>query len=183
MQIVPSKLNPRSADFQANAAHVRGLVEASNGKVEQVSQGGGQVARQKHTARGKLLPRERVEQLLDPGTPFLEIGQLAVLGMYDDEAPSIGVIAGIGGIQGRQCVIVANNATVKGGTHYPMTVKKHFRVQEIVKQNHLPCIYLVDLGGGCLPPQEEVFPDRDHFGRIFYNRANVSAKGIPPRYR
>lgn len=179
MQIVQSKLNPRSAEFQANAAHMRGLVEALKGKVEQVSQGGGQAAREKHIARGKLLPRERVEQLLDAGTPFLEIGQLAALGMYGDEAPSAGVIAGIGRVQGRQCVIVANDATVKGGTYYPMTVKKHLRAQEIAEQNHLPCIYLVDSGGGYLPRQDEVFPDRDHFGRIFYNMANMSAKGIP----
>lgn len=148
MQIVSSKLNPRSADFQANAAHMRALVEELRGKVEQVSQGGGQSAQQKHTARGKLLPRERVEQLLDPGTSFLEIGQMAALGMYDDEAPSAGVIAGIGRVQGHQCVIVANDATVKGGTYYPMTVKKHLRAQEIAEQNHLPCIYLVDSGGG-----------------------------------
>jgi 3-methylcrotonyl-CoA carboxylase beta subunit len=179
VQVIPSKLNPRSAEFQANAARMRGLSDELRAKVEQVAQGGGAAARQKHIARGKLLPRERIEQLLDPGTPFLEIGQLAALGMYDDEAPSAGIIAGVGRVQGRECVIVANDATVKGGTYYPMTVKKHLRAQEIAEQNLLPCIYLVDSGGGYLPRQDEVFPDRDHFGRIFFNQANMSAKGIP----
>ncbi|MCP5340572.1 MAG: methylcrotonoyl-CoA carboxylase, partial [Sinobacteraceae bacterium] len=144
-----------------------------------IAQGGGEKARAKHTARGKLLPRERVNHLLDPGTPFLEVGQLAAFGMYDDEAPSAGVITGIGRVNGNECMIVANDATVKGGTYYPMTVKKHLRAQEIAEQNHLPCIYLVDSGGAFLPRQDEVFPDRDHFGRIFYNQANMSAKGIP----
>src|SRR5690606_17741107 len=128
---------------------------------------------------GKLLPRDRVNHLLDPGTPFLEVGQLAALGMYDDEAPSAGVITGIGRVKGVECMIVANDATVKGGTYYPMTVKKHLRAQEIAEQNNLPCIYLVDPGGACRPRQDEVFPDRDHFGRIFYSQANMSAKGIP----
>jgi 3-methylcrotonyl-CoA carboxylase beta subunit len=179
VQVIASKLNPRSAEFQANAAHLRGLSDELRGKVERAAQGGGAAARQKHIARGKLLPRERIEQLLDPGTPFLEIGQLAALGMYDDEAPAAGIIAGVGRVQGRECVIVANDATVKGGTYYPMTVKKHLRAQEIAEQNLLPCIYLVDSGGGYLPRQDEVFPDRDHFGRIFFNQANMSAKGIP----
>ena len=179
MQVIQSKLNARSTDFQANAVHMRGLVGELRTVVERVGLGGGDAPRQKHVARGKLLPRERIEQLLDPGTPFLEIGQLAALGMYDDEAPSAGVIAGIGRIEGRECIIIANDATVKGGTYYPMTVKKHLRAQEIAEQNHLPCIYLVDSGGGYLPRQDEVFPDREHFGRIFFNQANMSAKGIP----
>lgn len=179
MQVIESKLNPRSADFQANATHMSGLVEELRHKVEQVAQGGPERARQKHIARGKLLPRERVERLLDPGAPFLEIGQLAALGMYDDQAPSGGLIAGIGIIHGRECMIIANDATVKGGTLFPMTVKKHLRAQEIALQNELPCIYLVDSGGGFLQLQDEIFPDSNHFGRSFYNQANMSAKGIP----
>jgi 3-methylcrotonyl-CoA carboxylase beta subunit len=146
-------------------------------QVEKAALGGGAVARERHTARGKLLPRDRVAQLLDPGTPFLEIGQLAAHGMYDGEAPAAGVITGIGRIQGVDCMVVANDATVKGGTYYPMTVKKHLRAQEVAQQNHLPCIYLVDSGGAFLPRQDEVFPDREHFGRIFYNQANMSALG------
>ena len=179
MQVIKSQLNPRSADFQTNAERMRGLVDELRAKATHIAQGGGEAARKKHVARGKLLPRERVAQLLDPGTPFLEIGQFAALGMYDDEAPAAGVIAGVGRVQGQECVIVANDATVKGGTYYPMTVKKHLRAQEIAEQNHLPCIYLVDSGGAFLPAQDQVFPDRDHFGRIFYNQAQMSAKGIP----
>ena len=179
MQALKSQINPRSAEFKVNADAMRTLVDDLRGKTAKAALGGGEAARAKHAARGKLLPRERIEQLLDPGTPFLEIGQLAALGMYDDEAPAAGVIAGIGLLHGRECVIVANDATVKGGTYYPMTVKKHLRAQEIADQNHLPCIYLVDSGGGYLPRQDEVFPDRDHFGRIFFNQANMSAKGIP----
>ncbi|RYD95606.1 MAG: methylcrotonoyl-CoA carboxylase, partial [Sphingomonadales bacterium] len=170
---------PQSADFRANAAAMRGLVDDLRAKTAQVSLGGGESSRAKHVARGKLLPRERVERLLDPGTPFLEVGQLAAFGMYDGEAPAAGVIAGIGRIQGQECMIVANDATVKGGTYYPMTVKKHLRAQEIAQENRLPCVYLVDSGGAYLPRQDEVFPDRDHFGRIFYNQANLSAAGIP----
>ena len=179
MESLRSKLNTRSEEFQANAKHMRSLVEDLRGKAAEVSQGGGEAARAKHTGRGKLLPRDRVNHLLDPGTPLLEIGQLAAYGMYDDDAPSAGVIAGIGRVQGVECMIVANDATVKGGTYYPMTVKKHLRAQEIAEQNNLPCIYLVDSGGAFLPKQDEVFPDRDHFGRIFFNQANMSAKGIP----
>ena len=179
MSTIKSAINTRSADFQSNAATMRGLVDDLRAKAAEVSLGGGEAARAKHTARGKLLPRDRVGHLLDPGTPFLEVGQMAAFGMYDDEAPSAGVITGIGRVQGVECMIVANDATVKGGTYYPMTVKKHLRAQEIAEQNNLPCVYLVDSGGAFLPRQDEVFPDRDHFGRIFFNQANMSAKGIP----
>ncbi|NMG49142.1 methylcrotonoyl-CoA carboxylase [Azoarcus communis] len=179
MSTIKSSINTRAADFQANAASLRAMVEDLRAKAAEVSLGGGDAARAKHTARGKLLPRDRVDHLLDPGTPFLEVGQLAAHGMYDNEAPSAGVITGIGRVQGVECMIVANDATVKGGTYYPMTVKKHLRAQEIAEQNNLPCVYLVDSGGAFLPRQDEVFPDRDHFGRIFYNQANMSAKGIP----
>ncbi len=179
MQALKSQINPRSEEFRANAELMRAQVEDLRAKAAEVAQGGGEVARARHTARGKLLPRDRVNHLLDPGSPFLEVGQLAAYGMYDNEAPSAGVITGIGRVQGQECMIVANDATVKGGTYYPMTVKKHLRAQEIAEANHLPCIYLVDSGGAYLPRQDEVFPDRDHFGRIFYNQANMSAKGIP----
>jgi 3-methylcrotonyl-CoA carboxylase beta subunit len=179
MQALKSQINTRSAEFRANADGLRTLVEDLRTKADEAAFGGGETARARHTGRGKLLPRDRVAQLLDPGTPFLEIGQLAAYGMYDGDAPSAGVITGIGRIQGVDCMVVANDATVKGGTYYPMTVKKHLRAQEIADQNHLPCIYLVDSGGAFLPRQDEVFPDRDHFGRIFYNQANLSAKGIP----
>ncbi|APA88541.1 methylcrotonoyl-CoA carboxylase [Paraburkholderia sprentiae WSM5005] len=179
MPIIESKLNPRSDDFRANAAALEALVADLRAKVEQLAQGGGQAARDKHTSRGKLLPRERIAQLLDPGTPFLELSQLAAYGMYNDDAPGAGVITGIGRIAGQECVIVCNDATVKGGTYYPVTVKKHVRAQEIASENRLPCVYLVDSGGANLPNQDDVFPDRDHFGRIFYNQANLSAAGIP----
>ena len=179
MSVIKSRINPRSAEFQANAAAMRTLVADLRDKVAEVALGGNEAARQKHVSRGKLLPRERVNHLLDPGTPFLEIGQLAAYGLYDNEAPAAGMITGIGRVQGSECMIVANDATVKGGTYYPLTVKKHLRAQEIAEQNHLPCIYLVDSGGAFLPKQDEVFPDRDHFGRIFFNQANMSAKGIP----
>ena len=173
-----TQLNARSADFQANAEVMRGLVENLQAEVAQVAQGGGEAARAKHTGRGKLLPRDRVQMLLDPGTPFLELAPLAALGMYQGAAPCAGLIAGVGRVSGVDCMIVCNDATVKGGTYYPMTVKKHLRAQEIAMQNHLPCIYLVDSGGANLPNQDDVFPDRDHFGRIFYNQANMSAQGI-----
>jgi len=178
MTQLESRLNPRSAEFQANAAAMRALVDDLRSQFAKVEQGGGEAARAKHTARGKLLPRERVNQLLDPGTPFLELSPLAAHGMYDGAAPGAGVITGIGRVNGVDCVIVCNDATVKGGTYYPMTVKKHLRAQEIAEQNRLPCIYLVDSGGANLPNQDEVFPDREHFGRIFYNQANMSAQGI-----
>ena len=183
MPVLETKLKPRSAEFQANARAMRGLVEDLNTQLAKASLGGGELARAKHTARGKLLPRDRVQLLLDPGTPFLELSPLAAMGLYpdrdgSDSAPSAGVIAGIGRVQGVDCMIVCNDATVKGGTYYPLTVKKHLRAQEIAQQNRLPCIYLVDSGGANLPNQDEVFPDRDHFGRIFFNQANMSAQGI-----
>jgi 3-methylcrotonyl-CoA carboxylase beta subunit len=183
MPALDSKLNPRSADFVANATAMRTLVTDLQAQIDRAALGGGDAARAKHTARGKLLPRDRVGMLLDPGTPFLELSPLAALGMYPDRdgtdsAPCAGVIAGIGRVSGVDCMIVCNDATVKGGTYYPLTVKKHLRAQEIAAQNHLPCIYLVDSGGANLPNQDEVFPDRDHFGRIFFNQANMSAQGI-----
>ena len=179
MQALKSNVNSRSDEFKANAAAMRGLVNDLREKFASVAGGGGADACAKHVARGKLLPRERVDHLVDPGASFLEVGQLAAYGMYDGEAPSAGVITGIGRVQGVECMIVANDATVKGGSYYPMTVKKHLRAQEIAEQNNLPCIYLVDSGGANLPRQDEVFPDREHFGRIFFNQANMSAKGIP----
>jgi 3-methylcrotonyl-CoA carboxylase beta subunit len=178
MPVIQSQVNTRSPEFQANAQAMQHLVEVLRGHVDNVLQGGGPAACSKHTARGKLLPRHRIDLLLDAGSAFLEIGQLAAWGLYDHAAPSAGVVAGIGRICGVECMVVANDATVKGGTYYPLTVKKHLRAQEIAEQNHLPCIYLVDSGGAFLPKQDEVFPDRDHFGRIFFNQANMSAKGI-----
>ncbi|MDO8459035.1 MAG: carboxyl transferase domain-containing protein [Burkholderiaceae bacterium] len=183
MPVLETKLNARSADFVANAAAMRALVDDLNAKVNQAALGGGPVARARHTARGKLLPRDRVQMLLDPGTPFLELSPLAAYGMYPDKdgsdsAPCAGVITGIGRVSGIDCMIVCNDATVKGGTYYPLTVKKHLRAQEVAQQNKLPCIYLVDSGGANLPNQDEVFPDRDHFGRIFFNQATMSAEGI-----
>ena len=179
MPIIETKLNPRSDDFRTNAAALEALVADLRAKVDKLALGGGQAARDKHVGRGKLLPRDRIAQLLDPGTPFLELSQLAAFGMYHDDAPGAGVITGIGRIAGQECVIVCNDATVKGGTYYPVTVKKHVRAQEIAAENHLPCVYLVDSGGANLPNQDDVFPDRDHFGRIFFNQANLSAAGIP----
>jgi 3-methylcrotonyl-CoA carboxylase beta subunit len=177
-QITP-KLNSRSEEFKSNAAAMRALVDDLNAQLTKIAQGGGESARAKHVGRGKLLPRQRVEMLLDPDTPFLEIAPLAALDMYRNDAPGAGMIAGIGRVAGVECVIVCNDATVKGGTYYPMTVKKHLRAQEVAEQNRLPCVYLVDSGGANLPNQDQVFPDRDHFGRIFYNQANLSAAGIP----
>ncbi|MDY7545966.1 carboxyl transferase domain-containing protein [Glaciimonas sp. CA11.2] len=184
MPQLESKLNTRSEDFQQNASALNLLVDDLRQKVAQISEGGGDAARDKHVARGKLLPRDRVQMLLDPGTPFMEFSQLAAYHVYidkdgSDAAPAAGVITGIGRVAGQECVIVCNDATVKGGTYYPLTVKKHLRAQEIAEQNNLPCIYLVDSGGANLPNQDDVFPDRDHFGRIFYNQAHLSAKGIP----
>ena len=178
MPIIETRVNARSEEFQANAAAMQAQIDDLRAKLAEVSTGGSEAARKKHVARGKLLPRDRVEQLLDPGTPFLELSALAAYNMYDNEAPGAGVITGIGRVSGVECMIVCNDATVKGGTYYPMTVKKHLRAQEIAAQNNLPCIYLVDSGGANLPRQDEVFPDRDHFGRIFYNQANMSAQGI-----
>ncbi len=184
MPTLASKLNVRSEDFKANAAAMRALVVDLNAKLATIALGGGEGPRAKHLSRGKLLPRDRVEMLLDPDTPFLEIAPLAAMGVYQDRdgsdaAPGAGVITGIGRVAGVECVIVCNDATVKGGTYYPLTVKKHLRAQEVARENRLPCIYLVDSGGANLPNQDEVFPDRDHFGRIFYNQAVMSAAGIP----
>ena len=174
-----STLDTRSDDFKNNVAAMQKVVDDLHTTIQKILLGGGEEARKKHLARGKLLPRDRVQMLLDAGTPFLELSQLAAFNMYNNDAPSAGVITGIGRISGQECVIVCNDATVKGGTYYPMTVKKHLRAQEIAEQNHLPCVYLVDSGGANLPNQDEVFPDRDHFGRIFFNQANLSAQGIP----
>ncbi|WP_170598394.1 carboxyl transferase domain-containing protein [Ruegeria arenilitoris] len=170
---------PSSDGFKQNrAAHLEALAQISEA-AEAARMGGGEKSRERHVSRGKMLPRRRVANLLDPGSPFLEIGATAAHGMYGGAAPCAGVIAGIGRVQGQEVMVVCNDATVKGGTYYPMTVKKHLRAQEIAEENHLPCIYLVDSGGANLPNQDEVFPDRDHFGRIFYNQARMSAKGIP----
>ena len=178
MPAIKSKLNPRSQDFAANAEQMQSLIDDLRDKMQVIAQGGGKERQDKHTGRGKLLPRERVRQLLDVGSPFLELSQFAAFDMYDNQVPAAGIITGIGRVNGQECVIVANDATVKGGTYFPETVKKHLRAQEIAEQNHLPCIYLVDSGGANLPQQDQVFPDRDHFGRIFYNQANLSSKGI-----
>ncbi len=178
MPVLQTQLNPRSAEFQANATAMRSVVEDLNAHIAKVFAGGGEAARAKHVARGKLLPRERVQMLLDPGTPFLELAPLAALNMYNNDAPGAGIIAGIGRVAGVDCMVVCNDATVKGGTYYPLTVKKHLRAQEVAAQNRLPCIYLVDSGGANLPNQDDVFPDREHFGRIFFNQANMSAQGI-----
>ena len=183
MPVLESKLKPRSAEFQANAAAMQALVQDLNVQIARSALGGGEVARAKHTGRGKLLPRERIQMLLDPGTPFLELSPLAAMGLYrdrdgTDSAPCAGVVCGIGRVEGVDCMIVCNDATVKGGSYFPMTVKKHLRAQEIAQQNRLPCIYLVDSGGANLPTQDDVFPDREHFGRIFFNQANMSALGI-----
>jgi 3-methylcrotonyl-CoA carboxylase beta subunit len=179
VSVIASAISTRSEAFRANAEAMQALVDDLRDKVQRVKQGGGKKARERHLARGKLLPRERLRRLLDPGSPFLEISQLAAYGMYDGEVPAAGLITGIGRVSGRKCMIVANDATVKGGTYFPITVKKHLRAQDIARENRLPCIYLVDSGGANLPNQDEVFPDRDHFGRIFYNQATMSAAGIP----
>jgi len=179
MPRIKSRLDTSSPEYKAASQHHRALADDLRKQVAKVAEGGGADAQKKHAARGKLLPRERVRALLDPGSPFLELSQLAAFGMYDDDAPCAGLITGVGRIEGREVVVVANDATVKGGTYYPMTVKKHLRAQEIASQNRLPCVYLVDSGGAFLPLQDEVFPDREHFGRIFYNQAHLSAAGIP----
>jgi 3-methylcrotonyl-CoA carboxylase beta subunit len=176
---IRSKADPASAAFKRNAQVHAALATELRERLAVVGRGGPEQSRQRHVARGKLLPRDRVDTLLDPASPFLELSPLAATGMYDDEAPAAGLITGVGRISGRECVIVANDATVKGGTYYPMTVKKHLRAQEVALHNNLPCVYLVDSGGAFLPRQDEVFPDRDHFGRIFYNQATLSKRGIP----
>jgi len=179
MTRLASRIDPRSSGFRDNAAQMESLVAELQDRLRQTNAGGGEEARAKHLARDKLLPRERIEALLDPGSPFLELAPLAASGLYGDEAPAAGLVAGIGRVHGKEVLVVANDATVKGGTYYPLTVKKHLRAQEIAFENRLPCIYLVDSGGAFLPLQDEVFPDREHFGRIFYNQARLSAAGIP----
>jgi 3-methylcrotonyl-CoA carboxylase beta subunit len=179
MPVIETRLDPRDATFVKNRDAMAALVADLRAKVAHVELGGGEAACAKHVARGKLLPRERVRTLVDPGSPFLEFSQLAAYGMYDGTIASAGIVTGIGRINGRECVIICNDATVKGGTYYPLTVKKHLRAQEIARENNLPCVYLVDSGGANLPNQIDVFPDRDHFGRIFFNQATMSAAGIP----
>ncbi|WP_435641431.1 carboxyl transferase domain-containing protein [Micavibrio aeruginosavorus] len=174
-----SAISAESPDYIKNRDAMLALVADLRAKIAVIEQGGGDKARDRHTSRGKLLPRDRISRLLDPGSPFLELSQMAAYKVYADDVPAAGIITGIGRVAGQECVIVCNDATVKGGTYYPLTVKKHIRAQEVAEQNNLPCIYLVDSGGANLPNQDEVFPDRDHFGRIFYNQANMSAKGIP----
>ncbi len=176
---IQSKINPDSAEFRANREAMEALVTDLREKVAKIALGGSERARERHLSRGKLLPRDRVERLLDPGTPFLELSQMAAYGMYDDEVPSAGMITGIGRVAGREVMIICNDATVKGGTYYPMTCQKQARAQEIARQNRLPCLYLVDSGGGNLPNQAEIFPGKDDFGACFYNQANMSAQGIP----
>jgi len=178
MAVLKSHIKTSSPEFQSNALGMKTLIKELMTKRKAAASGGPEKSRQRHLDRGKLLPRQRVNKLLDIGAPFLEIGGLAANGMYDDDIHGAGMIAGIGMVSGRQCMIVCNDATIKGGTYFPMTVKKHLRAQEIAAENFLPCIYLVDSGGAHLPSQTEVFPDRDHFGRIFFNQANMSAKGI-----
>ena len=179
MPVLPTALEPRSETFRANADAMRALVNDLRDKSAAIALGGDEASRRRHEGRGKLLPRERIRLLLDPGSPFLEFSAFAAYQMYDGAVPAAGIVTGIGRIAGRECVVVANDATVKGGTYYPMTVKKHLRAQEIALENRLPCVYLVDSGGAFLPLQADVFPDRDHFGRIFYNQARMSAAGIP----
>ena len=179
MPKLTSAIDPHSPSFKALHAHNTALNAELRERVAKAGRGGSDASRDRHVSRGKLLPRDRVERLLDPGSPFLEVGQLAANGMYGDEAPGAGMICGVGRVSGREVMIVANDPTVKGGAYFPMTVKKHLRAQEIAEQNSLPCVYLVDSGGANLPHQAEVFPDRDHFGRIFFNQAQMSAKGIP----
>ncbi|HEY8475336.1 MAG TPA: carboxyl transferase domain-containing protein [Chloroflexota bacterium] len=179
MAVLESRVDTRSAEFAENRSAWERLIAELRERVDRVRQGGDAEARARHRQRGKLLARERIDRLVDPETPFLELSPLAALGLYDDEAPAAGIVAGLGTVHGRPVVVIANDATVKGGTYFPMTVKKHLRAQEIAEENHLPCIYLVDSGGAYLPLQAEVFPDRDHFGRIFFNQARMSAKGIP----
>src|SRR5438067_6435737 len=178
MALLETRIDSASDEFRANCAHSLELVTDLRARLARARAGGGEEAVRRHRGRGKLLARERIERLLDPGTPFLELSPLAASGMYDDEAPSAGIVTGIGSVYGKDVAIVANDATVKGGTYYPMTVKKHLRLQEIADQNRLPFVYLVDSGGAFLPLQADVFPDREPFGRIFFNQANLSARGL-----
>lgn len=179
MTVITTAIDRDSDSFKANASKNKALIDELYDRSAKAREGGSQTARERHTGKGKLLPRDRIQLLIDAGSPFLEIGALVANGMYDDEAPGAGIITGIGRVSGREVMIVANDATVKGGAYYPLTVKKHLRAQEIAMQNRLPCLYLVDSGGANLPHQAEVFPDRDHFGAIFYNQAQMSAEGIP----
>src|ERR1700761_2853921 len=179
MPRLKTAIDPKSDAFARNVATNQALAETLRARVAEAGLGGPEASRKRHANRGKLLPRQRVERLLDIGSPFLEIGQLAAFGLYDGEAPGAGLICGVGRVSGREVMIVCNDATVKGGTYFPLTVKKHLRAQEIAQQNRLPCVYLVDSGGANLPNQAEVFPDREHFGRIFFNQAQMSAEGIP----
>src|SRR3954452_19237899 len=179
MPAIETTLDPRAPGFRANRERMDGLVAELRQEVDRVREGGGEQARKRHLARNKLLPRDRVRALIDPASPFLELSQLAAHGMYGGDIQAAGIITGIGRVMGRECMIVANDATVKGGTYYPITVKKHLRAQAIARDNRLPCLYLVDSGGANLPNQDEVFPDREHFGRIFFNQANLSAAGVP----
>ncbi|MEO0576438.1 MAG: carboxyl transferase domain-containing protein [Pseudomonadota bacterium] len=178
MSAIQSTIDVRSDDFIKNAATMRALVDNLQAHVERVLSGGGEARQQRHKARGKLLARERIDLLIDPGSAFVEFSQLAALDVYDDDVPAAGIVTGLGCVNGVECIIVANDATVKGGTYYPLTGKKHIRAQTIAEENRLPCIYLVDSGGAFLPMQDDIFPDREHFGRIFYNQANMSASGI-----
>jgi 3-methylcrotonyl-CoA carboxylase beta subunit len=179
MPVLSTTLEPRSETFRANAAAMRALVEDLRDKSAAIALGGDEASRRRHEGRGKLLPRERIRLLLDPGSPFLELSAFAAFEMYDGAVPAAGIVTGIGRISGQECVVIANDSTVKGGTYFPLTVKKHLRAQEIARDNRLPCLYLVDSGGAFLPAQDEVFPDRDHFGRIFYNQATLSSLGVP----
>src|SRR4051794_37995208 len=178
MSVLSSQAERESDAFAARQERMAALVSELRERTAQVARGGGERATERHRSRGKLLPRERIDRLVDPGAGFLEVGALAAWGVYDGEAPSAGMVTGIGVVEGRECAIVANDATVKGGSYYPLTVKKHLRLQEVAEQNRLPCVYLVDSGGAFLPLQADVFPDRDHFGRIFFNQARMSAQGI-----
>ena len=179
MTVFKSAISTRDERFKSNAAAMGRLTAELPERIATAAKGGDERSRQRHVERGKLLPRERVNRLVDPGTPFLELSPLAAYGMYDDDIHAASIITGIGRVEGQECVIVCNDATIKGGTYYPITVKKHLRAQEVARENRLPCIYLVDSGGANLPNQAEIFPDREHFGRIFFNQANMSAMGIP----
>src|SRR5689334_2862240 len=179
MAVLTSQLDREAEEFARRRERMEELVAELRERSAQVARGGGEKAMERHTSRGKLPARERIDRLVDPGTAFLELNALAAWDLYDGGAPSAGIVTGIGVVEGRECVIVANDATVKGGSYFPLTVKKHLRAQEVAEQNHLPCLYLVDSGGAFLPLQADVFPDRDHFGRIFFNQAQMSAKGIP----
>ncbi|MGB3634059.1 MAG: carboxyl transferase domain-containing protein, partial [Rubrobacteraceae bacterium] len=179
MSTIKSFVSPGSEEFKSNVEAYEKLVEELRDRMKEAQRGGSEKARERHKERGKLPVRDRIDRLLDPDTAFLELSPLAAYGMYDGDVPAAGIVTGVGRVSGQEVMIVANDATVKGGTYYPMTVKKHLRAQEVAEQNHLPCIYLVDSGGAFLPLQDEVFPDREHFGRIFYNQARMSAKGIP----